>query len=441
MDDVQELLRNIELLERRKQIYQLEYYKPYDFQLRFHNAIGKGTDQPAVQKALQAANQIGKTYSAAIETAIHMTGRYPDWWKGTRFRAPVEVLIGSNTNETARDICQKALLGDPTDEKKLGYGTIPINCIGKVTRKAGVPNAIDVFHVKHVSGGFSKGHLRAYEQGPKKFMGVKFQVGWADEEPPWDIWSQFLRGTIAQRNSLLYITYTPEEGMTEVVTQFMNNLQKGQALVTATWDDAPHLTPEMKAQRLAALKPHERDMRSKGIPLMGSGLIFQIPDDNIIVEPFEIPRHWPQIVGIDFGYDHPFAAARIAWDRDSDIVYIISEYREERALPAIHAQAIKAWGDWPVSWPHDGLNTEKSSGEPLADSYRKLGLQLLPWRATNPPSFGQREGEGGNSVEASVMEMIERMETGRLKVFKTCSLWFNEKSMYHRDKHGKIVKQ
>jgi hypothetical protein len=54
--------------------------------------------------------------------------------------------------------------------------------------------------------------------------------------------------------------------------------------------------------------------------------------------------------------------------------------------------------------------------------------------------MGQKEGEGGNSVEASILEMVERMTTGRLKVFSTCKEWFEEKRMYHRDMKGKVVK-
>lgn len=425
-------------IDRRREIYRLEYYKPYPYQANFHHALGKGSQSPASQRALMAANQVGKTFCAAMETAMHATGRYPDWWRGTRFPGAVEILVGSNTNETARDICQKELLGDPTDEKRQGTGTIPIDCIGKVTRKAGVPNAIDSISVKHVSGLNSKIHLRAYEQGFKKFMGIRFDVGWCDEEPPLDIWSQMIRATLARPRAILYITFTPEEGMTQVVSGFMNDLKQGQAMINATWDDAGHMTPEVKQQRLQALPEHEREMRSKGVPLMGSGLVFGIPDEEILVDPIEIPRHWVQIIGIDFGWDHPFGAAKLAWDRDSDIIYIASDYRESKAVPAIHVASIKPWGDWiPVAWPHDGLNTEKGGGETLIQKYRDLGLNVLRNKATNPPSAGDLEGD--NKVEPALLDMVERAQTGRLKVFRTCRHWMEEKRMYHR-KDGKLVK-
>jgi phage terminase large subunit-like protein len=431
----------LEQLERRKQIYRLEYYKPYPKQMEFHNSFGHRTQQPSVQKAFIAANKIGKTYCGAMEISMHATGRYPEWFKGVRFPRAVEILVGSNTNETLRDICQKELLGDPTDDKRLGTGTIPIDTIGKVTRKAGVPNSLDSVRVKHVSGGWSRIYMRAYEQGFKKFMGIHFDVGWADEEPPLDIWSQMLRATFAKRTSVLMMTLTPEEGMTQVVAQFMNDLKLGQAIVNATWDDAPHMTPEVREQRLAAMPPHEREMRTKGVPLMGSGLVFDIPENELVVEPIAIPRHWPQIIGIDFGWDHPFGAAKLAWDRDADIVYITADYRESKAVPAIHAAAIKPWGSWiPVAWPHDGLNTEKGGGETLIQLYREEGIPCLKDKATNPASPGKIDGQGDNAVEPPLLDMVERSQTGRLKVFKTCRHWLEEKRMYHR-KEGKLVKQ
>ena len=97
------------------------------------------------------------------------------------------------------------------------------------------------------------------------------------------------------------------------------------------------------------------------------------------------------------------------------------------------AASVKAWGPtikW--SWPHDGLQHDKGSGEQLAQQYKAAGLNMLPERATFT--------DGTNGVEAGVMEMLERMETGRLKVFAQLNDWFEEFRLYHR-KDGIIVKK
>lgn len=444
MSDLAQAIDLLNLLDRRRETHKLEYYEPYAYQVTFHNARGKGTDRPAKQRLLLAANKVGKTYGAAMEIAMHLTGIYPDWYEGTRFLYAPEIIVCGITNDSVRDIGQRELCGDPTDKTKLGTGTIPIDKIIKATPKAGVPNAYDSITVKHISGKRSTAYFRAYEQGWKKFMGIQFDVAWPDEEPPSEIWSQLIRAGLARKNSIILCTMTPEEGMTELVTQFMDDLQVGQHITTASWWDVKHI--DDIPQRLAALRPHERDMRSKGIPLQGSGLVFQVSDEDLIVEPFPIPRHWPQIIGVDFGIstEHPFSAVRWAWDRDNDTKYIIGEYTTTNDEAAVHADAVEKWGSWiPVAWPHDGLNREKGSGDELQKIYRDKGMNMLPWRATNPPdgAAGQREGEGGNSLEKSVLAMLDDMYSGKIKVFSTCQQWFKEKRMYHRDKNGKIVKQ
>jgi phage terminase large subunit-like protein len=432
-------------LERRKKIYQLEYYLPYPKQMSFHNGLGKGTDTPADQRLLLGGNQVGKTKCGSMEAAIHLTGRYPIWWAGMRYNYPITMMCGGLTNATVRDIIQKNLFGNPLDENAIGTGSIPIDCIGKPTKKVGVPNAFDSVTIKHFTNGVYDGlsnvYMRSYADGFKAFMGIGFQVGWMDEEPPADVYSQFLRAGLAQVNPILYMTMTPEEGMTSIVTQFMNDLQVGQYLTSLTWDDAQHMTEEMKVRMLSKFPEHERAMRRNGSPLMGAGLVFSTPDDTFVVDPFQIPEHWAQLCGVDFGWDHPFAATKIAWDRDNDCVYVTAEYSERKAVPAVHAVAIRAWGAWvPVAWPHDGLQHEKGTGEQLRAKYIDAGVNFLNAKATNPPQDGQKEGEGGNSVEASLLEMVDRMETGRFKVFRTCTKFLAEKSMYHRDKLGKLVK-
>ena len=44
------------------------------------------------------------------------------------------------------------------------------------------------------------------------------------------------------------------------------------------------------------------------------------------------------------------------------------------------------------------------------------------------------------SVEAGLMDMLARMQTGRFKVFKHLNDWWEEFRLYHR-KDGKVVKE
>ena len=315
---------------------------------------------------------------------------------------------------------------------------IPLNDIGDTVRKAGVPNAINSLVVKHKTGGYSRIGFKAYEMGKEKWMGEAVDVIWLDEEPPQGIYSQALTRT-ADKGGIVFMTFTPEQGMTQTVAQFVNNLKEGQALLQATWDDAPHMTDSVRKQILEALPPHERKMREKGIPQLGSGLVFPIVEEDITCEPIDIPSHWPRLCGIDFGWDHPTAVVWIAWDRDVDIVYVYDCYAMRQETVPVHASAINARGRWiPVVWLMDGRQADKGSGKNLTEQYRKEKVNMAREHFSNPASQGMKEGTGGNSVEAGIMEMLTRMQTKRLKIFKNQGKLFEELRMYHR-KDGKIV--
>jgi phage terminase large subunit-like protein len=444
-------------LEEYDRYNRIELYDPYPFQREFHYVHGFKTTEPAQQRALICANQIGKTTCAAAEVAHHATGIYPENWDGPRFDRPVVWLCAGVSNDSTKKILQTELLGGMETEPTFGTGMIPKTMIGTVTRKAGVPDAYESITVKGKYGE-SRIWLMAYEQGWQKFQGIRFDGAWLDEEPPLDVWSQCIRGTISKEKSIIMLTMTPESGVTEVVAGFLNDLKEGQALVQATWDDAvhdndnalhkkgdTHLTEKRKAQLLEQIPAHQREMRSKGIPFMGSGLVFPVNDEDIIIEPIEILDHWAQVIGIDFGMDHPFAAVRLCWDKDDDCIYLTHEYRVSGKTPPKHCEVINHWGGWqPVMWPHDGIIRDKGSGVPLAKQYRRSpdnpgGLKMHYEKFSNPPGMGQKEGEGGQGVEVGLMEMLTYMEAGKFKVFSTCKSWLEEKRMYHR-KNGNLVR-
>jgi hypothetical protein len=198
-------------------------------------------------------------------------------------------------------------------------------------------------------------------------------------------------------------------------------------------DDAEHYTPKQRQAIINSYPDHEREARTRGIPSLGSGRVFPISEDAILCEPIPIPTHWYQIVGIDFGWDHPFAATRNAWDKDNDIWYVCASYREKHATPPIHAAAVKPWGDWlPCAWPHDGLQHDKGSGNELAKQYKTHGLKMLGEHATH--------ASGGFGIEAGITEMLERMQTGRFRVFRGREQWLDEFRFYRRE-DGLIVKE
>lgn len=204
-------------------------------------------------------------------------------------------------------------------------------------------------------------------------------------------------------------------------------------VTTMTIYDAEHYTDEERQSIIDQYPPHERDARTKGIPALGSGRVFPIAEECIVVEPFQLPVWMDFIGGMDFGIDHPFAAVRLGYDPDDDIVYITGEYRVSDEIPVVHAAAVKVWGDtMPWAWPHDGLQRDKGSGTALRDQYQAAGLNMLPEKASWP--------DGSTGVEAGLTDMLGRMKTNRWKVFKSCEMWLEEYRLYHR-KDGMVVKE
>lgn len=371
------------------------------------------------------------TVAGAAEVAMHLTGQYPDDWTGKRFLHPVTFIAGSESAELTRDGVQRLLVGPPDQEENWGTGFIPASALANRTRRMGVSNALDSITVHHVSGGLSTLLLKSYDQGRSKWQANTVHGVWFDEEPPEDVYFEGITRTNATGGMIL-VTFTPLKGMSGVVARYLLEESEDRTVITMTIEDAEHYTEAERAKIIASYPDHEREARTKGIPTMGSGLIFPILEDEITVQPFLVPEIWPRIGALDFGWDHPTAAVELAWDRDSDIIYLTKCYRKRQATPIIHAAALKPWGaNLPWAWPHDG-NNDTAAGENLKSQYEAQGLLMLPERATFE--------DGSNSVEAGLMEMLDRMQTGRFKVFSTCGEWFEERRIYHR-KDGKVVKE
>jgi phage terminase large subunit-like protein len=172
------------------------------------------------ERLFMAGNRVGKTIAGGYESVCHLTGLYPDWWKGRRFYKPVVGLAAGDTSATTRDIIQNKMLG-PFDD--IGSGLIPKHLLfGDPVRRQGIAEAVEEVRVKHVSGGVSRFMLRSYEQGRKIFQGFELDFAWLDEEVPQDVYAEALIRTMTT-SGLLMMTFTPLQGLTPLVVDFMES--------------------------------------------------------------------------------------------------------------------------------------------------------------------------------------------------------------------------
>lgn len=197
------------------------------------------------------------------------------------------------------------------------------------------------------------------------------------------------------------------------------------------WDDVPHLQPphitkEELDELEASLLPHQKQARRTGKPALGAGAIYPIEEDDLIVDPFPLPAHWPRAYALDVGW-RKTAALWAVHDQDADCYYLVHEYYRGEAEPVVHAAAIKKVGEWIMGAIDPAAdNRNQKDGTKLMREYQAEGLKLR---------------KANNAVSAGLHHNLTLMQTGRLKIFSTLSNTRKELRLYRRDEKGKIVKE
>lgn len=198
----------------------------------------------------------------------------------------------------------------------------------------------------------------------------------------------------------------------------------GKFTLNAGWNHVPHLSEEQKREELARIQPFQRQARSEGIPTLGAGAIYPVPEDLIICDPFPIPDYFPQAYALDVGWNRT-AALWGALDPNSDVRYLYSEYYRGEAEPPIHATAIRSRGTWiPGVIDPAARGRGQKDGSRLLKDYQDLGLSTLM--------------VSDNALEAGIYEVWTLLSTGRLKIFRTLLNWLAEFRFYQRDEKGRV---
>jgi phage terminase large subunit-like protein len=206
----------------------------YPKQMR-HFALGK----EYTERGLFGGNRTGKTHCGCYEDALHLTGRYPDWWEGFRFKKPVEWWAATDTAKNTRDILQDKYCGKIGS---IGTGMIPGDTIVRWTPKHGLSDAIETIYVKHVSGGVSELQLKSYDQGRVAFQGTRKDGIHLDEEPPLEVYVECLLRLMStspkEPTGLLVLTETPLLGVSDLMMEFMPDLQpEPEAVPEQAWTE------------------------------------------------------------------------------------------------------------------------------------------------------------------------------------------------------------
>ena len=428
---------------------QLRYFRPFEHQHQFFK-----TGQSS-RRGILAANRIGKTVSTCYETAIHLTGRYPDWWpeSAKRFDKPVTAMVAGEGWSQVALVLQNELLGtnDVKIRDNLGTGAIPRDCIVVDTMRSDGANCMGV-EIRHQSGSNSYLLFANYTQEVRQMQGFKLNLAIFDEQPPDDFFSEIVTRTATTQGQVL-CSFTPLKGLNGLVSKFWNH-EEGYQHIRVSWDDVPEYDPwgepfllmETRRQLERDYLPHERDARRNGRPVMGKGAVFQI-------------RNWPtyrtgeydlrnttgirRIIALDLGlvndrtvislmYWHP--DEQEAWLHHQIVVKGIEEANPMNYIN--HLMRPEVFGT-PIVLPADA-NTQgryTMSSQSIRELFEEYELNVMSEPIMNPPDD---QGRRTNHKSYGVNVMRQMLELGTLHVNENCVEFLREAQNYFVDDKGRF---
>jgi phage terminase large subunit-like protein len=426
--------------ERRKKFRRIDFLDTtfwYPTQLAFFAAGSTGVHQ----RLIYGGNQVGKSLCCAAEVAWHLTGQYPAWFKGKRFTKPIRCWVVGESVILVRDTLQRQLCG-----AEFGTGTIPLESFGKKPIMiSGGMQAIDTAFVAHQTDGkvdgISSVTFKTFEQRRERLQSESVDLIWIDERPDEQIYSELLARTTATDGHLI-VSYTPvgEGGSAGITYRFLSEPSSDRSVHRITSVEVKHISEARREELAAGYTEAERETRLEGTPQLGAGPVFPLELLPTLVKPFNpdtLPSWARWCVGIDFGFDHPFAAVLIAWAHDTGEIWVVDSFRMERSSALYHVQRIHSMTRGlriPIAYPHDGAVHDKGSGLPLALQYKNFGANMMGKHATN-------HGTNHFNIEPALEEMRELMFAGKLTIAGHNHEVLEELRHYHRDENFKIVKQ
>ena len=428
---------------------QLRYFRPFDHQKRF---FATGASE---RRGILAANRIGKTVSTCYETAMHLTGLYPEWWpeSARRFTKPVTVMVAGEGWSQVAMVLQNELLGtqDVKIREQLGTGAIPRDLINFDTMRSDGANCLGV-EIRHASGSNSYLVFANYTQEVRQMQGFKLTLAVFDEQPPDDFFSEIVTRTATTQGQVL-CSFTPLKGLNGLVSKFWHH-EEGYEHIRVSWDDVPEYDPwgepfllnSTRQQLERDYLPHERDARRNGVPVMGKGAVFQIrswPTYRTGDYDFRNTRGLHRIIALDLGLvNDKTVISLIYWDPDNQEAWLHTQIcvkGTEEANPVNwiqHLMRPEVFGT-PIVLPPDAgtVGRYTMSALSIRQLFEQYELNVYPDPVRNPPDA---EGRTTNHKAFGINTMRQMLELGTLHVNENCVEFLREAQNYYVDERGRF---
>lgn len=437
---------SIEIADDMK-YFQLKYFRPFEHQLKF---FATGYSE---RRGILAANRIGKTVSTCYETAMHLTGLYPNWWEGYRFDKPITCMVAGEGWSQVALVLQNELLGtqDIKITENIGTGAIPRHCIITDTMRNDGANNIGV-EIKHVSGGKSYLLFANYTQEVRQLQGFKLNLAVFDEQPPDDFFSEIVTRTATTQGKVL-CSFTPLKGLNGLVSKFWNK-EEGYDYIRVSWEDVPEYDPwgqpfllkETRRQLERDYLPHEREARIAGKPVMGKGAVFQLnnwPTYKSGEFNFYNMPNIHRVISLDLGLvNDKTVISLIYWDPYEKTAYLHKQIVVQGTEEAVPTQYInhllrpEVFGT-PIVLPSDASTPGRytMSSNSIRELFEQYELNVYEKAIMNPPDS---QGRVTNHKAYGINQMRQMLEVGSLYINETCTHFLNEAQNYFVDEKGRF---
>ena len=426
---------------------QLKYFRPFKHQLEFFKT---GHSE---RRGILAANRIGKTVSTCYETAMHLTGQYPDWWTGYRFDKPITCMVAGEGWSQVALVLQNELLGtqDVKITENLGTGAIPRDCIVTTTMRNDGANCIGC-EIKHKSGTNSYLLFANYTQEVRQLQGFKLNLAVFDEQPPDDFFSEIVTRTATTQGKVL-CSFTPLKGLNGLVSKFWNK-EEGYDYIRVSWNDVPEYDPWGQPFLLMSTRkqlekdylPHEREARIAGKPVMGKGAVFQINNWPIYKTGefnFQEMPHIQRIISLDLGLvNDKTVISLMYWEPYEKTAYLHRQITVRGIDEAIPTQYInhllrpEVFGT-PIVLPPDASTSGRYTMSPnsIRELFEQYELNVHENPIMNPPDS---MGRITNHKAYGINQMRQMLEVGSLLINENCVEFLNEAQNYFVDEKGRF---
>ena len=247
---------------------------------------------------------------------------------------------------------------------------------------------------------------------PEHLEGMTLLGAWLDEagQMKQQVWIN-MQGRTAIHQAPILFTTTPYN-MGWFYRELIKTAEINKDIDVISWASVDNPAfPKEEFERAKATLPQpifERRYLGKFTQL--EGLVYPDFNDNVVVNPFDIPDTWEKFGGMDFGQTNPTAIVCVAHDPSSDVYYVYKEFYRSEQLLEQSANFIKS----------NGLKYV------LADPQ---SAQLIVELNRHHSVGNVKQAE--NDINTGIQRLASLFKAQRLKVFKSCDNLIDELESYH----------